>query len=136
MEAFESEVIAAFNDSPLPALRTSHVSDLAANAPSIASPGAGFGITVKATDTPPTLNPEETVTSETLERETNSSELDSIWSDGDEAHFDSQGTSDSNQVPGTSFNPMRKPQVIGALANANDDPYKPKMECPTCPLPA
>ncbi|CAI4228894.1 unnamed protein product [Auanema sp. JU1783] len=26
------------------------------------------------------------------------------------------------------------PQVIGALANANDDPYKPKMECPTCGL--
>ncbi|VDM62972.1 unnamed protein product [Angiostrongylus costaricensis] len=26
------------------------------------------------------------------------------------------------------------PQVIGALANANDDPFKPKMECPTCGL--
>ncbi|VDO35050.1 unnamed protein product [Haemonchus placei] len=35
---------------------------------------------------------------------------------------------------GTSFNPMTTPQVIGALANANDDPYKPKMECPTCGL--
>lgn len=29
---------------------------------------------------------------------------------------------------------MVTPQVIGALANANDDPYKPKMECPTCGL--
>ncbi|GMT17617.1 hypothetical protein PFISCL1PPCAC_8914 [Pristionchus fissidentatus] len=25
-------------------------------------------------------------------------------------------------------------QVIGALANADDEPYKPKMECPTCGL--
>lgn len=39
-----------------------------------------------------------------------------------------------NPVPGTSFNPLNRPHVIGALANANDDPYKPKMECPTCGL--
>uniref|UniRef100_A0A0K0CVM9 Zinc finger, C2H2 type n=1 Tax=Angiostrongylus cantonensis TaxID=6313 RepID=A0A0K0CVM9_ANGCA len=38
-------------------------------------------------------------------------------------------------VASTSFNHMTTtPQVIGALANANDDPFKPKMECPTCGL--
>ena len=25
-------------------------------------------------------------------------------------------------------------KVLGALANADDDPFKPKMECPTCGL--
>lgn len=36
--------------------------------------------------------------------------------------------------PGTSVMGSINGKVIGALANAEDDPYRPKMECPTCGL--
>uniref|UniRef100_A0A1I7XJ02 C2H2-type domain-containing protein n=1 Tax=Heterorhabditis bacteriophora TaxID=37862 RepID=A0A1I7XJ02_HETBA len=52
----------------------------------------------------------------------------------EEVQDDDDIEDDEDIPPGTSFNPMNIPQVIGALANANDDPYKPKMECPTCGL--
>ncbi|VDM67530.1 unnamed protein product, partial [Strongylus vulgaris] len=84
----------------------------------------------ETTDAPPTLDAEGAASVEPAARKTNSSEYGDVWEDEDDVHLDSEDVS----VPGTSFNPMKKPQVIGALANANDDPYKPKMECPTCGL--
>ncbi|EPB72561.1 zinc finger, C2H2 type [Ancylostoma ceylanicum] len=216
MEAFESEVIAAFNDVPFSALRRNMVAlnDAAppSGAPAIGNPRAGLGITVKKSNTvqreefvtikvgeeqserdkvaagdrltesqnkdqiyhpklvtyssknddisqaqtiegpnglklvvsvetaenaeaPPTLNAEESSTGEPAgEANTNASESDCFWEEEDDMHLDSAEVSHRELEPGTSFNPVNRPHVIGALANASDDPYKPKMECPTCGL--
>ncbi|KAK6027916.1 zinc finger, C2H2 type, partial [Ostertagia ostertagi] len=84
-------------------------------------------------DSPPSLSMEETAHSQNVGSEVSNSDLDGFWDD-DEMLQENEEMSDRDLGAGTSFNPMTTPQVIGALANANDDPYKPKMECPTCGL--
>ncbi|PIO68654.1 zinc finger, C2H2 type [Teladorsagia circumcincta] len=84
-------------------------------------------------DSPPSLSMEETANSQNVGSEVSNSELDGFWDD-DEMLQENDEIGDRDLGAGTSFNPMTTPQVIGALANANDDPYKPKMECPTCGL--
>ncbi|ETN74969.1 hypothetical protein NECAME_03884 [Necator americanus] len=83
---------------------------------------------------PPTLNAEDSTNAEPLHEDANVAERDEFWNEADDMQLDSGDVSDRELVPGTSFNPLNRSQVIGALANANDDPYKPKMECPTCGL--
>lgn len=84
------------------------------------------------TDSPPCLSMEKSAKTQNR-AEDDTSRDGGLWRE-DELQVDNDGFSDSDIVAGTSFNAMVTPQVIGALANANDDPYKPKMECPTCGL--
>ncbi|KAK6058869.1 zinc finger, C2H2 type, partial [Cooperia oncophora] len=84
-------------------------------------------------ESPPSLSMEESANSQNIGSEVSTSELDGYWDD-DEMNLENDELGDREFGAGTSFNPMTTPQVIGALANANDDPYKPKMECPTCGL--
>ncbi|VDO19928.1 unnamed protein product [Heligmosomoides polygyrus] len=89
-------------------------------------------ILIKGTDSPPCLSMEKSAKTQNR-AEDDTSRDGGLWRE-DELQVDNDGFSDSDIVAGTSFNAMVTPQVIGALANANDDPYKPKMECPTCGL--
>nr|CDJ84402.1 Zinc finger domain containing protein [Haemonchus contortus] len=84
-------------------------------------------------ESPPPLSMEEHTEPQDMSREATSSEIDGFWED-DGMNLENDEMADREFEAGTSFNPMTTPQVIGALANANDDPYKPKMECPTCGL--
>ncbi|KHJ82894.1 zinc finger, C2H2 type, partial [Oesophagostomum dentatum] len=86
------------------------------------------------TEAPPTLSAEGSPNPELVEGETNTSELDGTWEESDNGDHLHESSEDREMEPGTSFNPIKTPHVIGALANAVDDPYKPKMECPTCGL--
>lgn len=87
-------------------------------------------------ESPPPLSVEETTNVQTVNGDVDSSDTPAEISwDGEDLQLDSSDVADRDLVASTSFNHMTTtPQVIGALANANDDPFKPKMECPTCGL--
>ncbi|KJH48145.1 DNA topoisomerase [Dictyocaulus viviparus] len=89
----------------------------------------------EALESPPPLSVEDSTNEENINEGVESSyDSSEIFWERDLQH-DSDNAVEKNSVAGTSFNPLvTTPQVIGALANANDDPYKPKMECPTCGL--
>ncbi|KAJ1350927.1 hypothetical protein KIN20_006851 [Parelaphostrongylus tenuis] len=84
-------------------------------------------------ESPPPLSMEEVANFQTINEDVHSSDSTAaIFWEGEDVPLDPAG---GGSVVSTSFSPMTTTaQVIGALANANDDPNKPKMECPTCGL--